>query len=554
MFVRSRRPAKLFVMVRHISRRFLLICSMSLTCSVLSDTAAFNYLLRDNPGLLINSQGLAQHDLSIRGSSYAGGGLSLNGLNLRTPYSAHFNTELPVPIDLLSEPGVQTGIENAAGHPVGTAAYTTIPMENSGHVSTVLGIKEHYASGIFSVSSGVGGFLEWETARRVDYSANTLERHSGGVFVQHFADDWQLDLIGAHQQKDFGAQGYYGIPRDAYAEQKTADSLVVLSAVKGDLDDAFLRAGVAWRQFNDEYTGPSLHDIRSRYATAVIEGRTIEIQHIALNLRSDFEHEWTDGTYSADRTRGSLLILPEVRLEKFILKAGLNTVLQTSESAEWLPLVGADWLITDNSTLYASYLESVRQPDFETLENNPSLEMEQMNQSELGLRRFFSASLDWRAAAFHRKVAHASDRIGGTATDLGMLQVYGAESAVRYAPSEALRFSALYQWIHKDIEHRDGFYELDYPEQLLMFSFFWSPVNEFAVQFNQRLRYQTENTARTGNDFSADASLGLHWLPRFTNNARLSFRVDNLWGSDFQAIPGLKPQPRSASAGITVLW
>ena len=68
------------------------------------------------------------------------------------------------------------------------------------------------------------------------------------------------------------------------------------------------------------------------------------------------------------------------------------------------------------------------------------------------------------------------------------------------------------------------------------------------------MRYQTDNDARTSSDFGADASVGLHYLPRFANNARLSIRVDNLWDSDFQSIPGLKPPGRTVSTGITVNW
>jgi outer membrane receptor protein involved in Fe transport len=545
---------KLFVMSSSLHILLLSTFSGVLAFSSFGDTGLSGDGLAEHPELLINRQGLAQYDLSIRGSSYTGAGISFNGLNLRTPYSAHFNTELPFPAYLLSNPAVRTGLDNASGHLIGTVAYATPPQEQSGHVSTAIGSKEHYASGIFSYSSGAGGFLEWEKARRIDYAANDLERQAGGVLMQHIAGNWQLDLIGAHQQKKFGAQGYYGVAADQYAEQKTEDSLIVFSAVNGDPEDAFLRAAAGWRQFDDQYTGPAAHDVRSRYATAAIEGRTIEVQHLVLNLRADIEHEQVDETSSADRTRGSILILPEARFEKFILKAGLNTVMQTAESAEWLPLIGADWLVSDNSTLYVSYSESLRQPDYQTLADNPLLQMQQVKQSEMGIRQFLSASLDWRAAAFHRQIKHASDWIGGGATDLGTLQVYGAESALRFSPSEQLHCSALYQWINKDTGRTDGLYELDYPEQLLAVSIFWKPANVFAVDFDQSLRYQTKNDMRTNNDFGAVASLGLHWFPRFANNARLSFRVGNLWGSDFQAIPGLKPHSRSASAGVTILW
>jgi outer membrane cobalamin receptor len=263
------------------------------------------------------------------------------------------------------------------------------------------------------------------------------------------------------------------------------------------------------------------------------------------------ENEYANGR---DRTRSSVLILPEARFERFVVKAGLNSVFQTSEAAEFLPTAGIDWLVTDNSRVYAAYSENVQQPDFQTLESNALLQQQKSHNTELGLRQFLSASLDWRAAVFHRQLENASDWVAGTATALGTLNVTGVESGVSYYPSDALVLRAFYQWAHKDTNRTDGLYELDYPEHLLNLSAYWKFLNEFAMEFAQTTRYQTENSVRTSSDFGAHASLGLHYLPRFAKNVRLSFRVDNLWGSNFQAIPGLKPPPIAFSSGITVAW
>ena len=538
------------------------------TVAVVSQAARLLFFLsaaivHANPSILINSQGLAQRDLSIRGSSYTGAGVSINGLNLKVPYSAHFNSELPIFGGLLSDPTAKYGLGNAFGHLVGTAAYTTTPQEQYGQAGVGIGTREHYTANVSAFASGVGGFLDWEKARGIDYDTNDYDRYAGGAHLQHFVNDWQIDLIGAGQEKEFGAQGYYGIPATQYAQQQTEDSLIFLGATRGELDDAYFRTSGAWRQFDDEYqTAGFTSDVRSRFGAVVLEGRTMEIQHIALNLRGDIESEQVDGTTgSHDRTRGSVLILPEARFERVTVKAGLNSVFQTSESAEFLPMAGIDWLATDNSTLYAAYSETVQQPDFQTLYDtnpfhigNPLLQQQTSQTAELGLRQFLSASLDWHAAAFHRRLENASDWIGGTATDLGTLNVAGVESGISYSPSDDLKLRAFYQWLHKDNAATDGLYELDYPEHLLNLSAYWKFLDELAVEFAQTMRYQTENEIRTSNDFGAHASLGLHYLPRFANNVRLSFRVDNLWGSNFQAIPGLKPRPATFSSGIIINW
>ena len=98
-------------------------------------------------------------------------------------------------------------------------------------------------------------------------------------------------------------------------------------------------------------------------------------------------------------------------------------------------MAGIDWFATDNSQVYAAYSETVQQPDFQTLESESSLQQQKSQTTALGFRQFLSASLDWHAAAFHRRLENASDWIVGTATDLGTLNVAGAESGISYYPS-----------------------------------------------------------------------------------------------------------------------
>ncbi len=527
----------------------MLLLSACLTASAqveFSDMRTLEHSLWEPPAVLVNWQGWAQRDLSIRGSSYTGAGISINSLNLKVPYSAHFNSELPLAVNFFAAPAVQQN----------TLAYTTKPQGDRGQAGMGIGTKEHYTANLSAFNSGVGGFLEMGKARQIDYEANDLDRYAGGAQLQHFVNDWQIDLIGTRQKKEFGAQGYYGIPANQSAEQTTEDTLIFLGATRGDLNDAYFRASGAWRQFDDTYrTTGVFSDVRSRFGTVALEGRTMEIQNIALNLRGDLENEQVDGTVgSQDRTRGSVLILPEARFERWVLNAGLNSVFQTAESAEFLPQAGIDWFATDNSTLYMAYSETIQQPDYQTLESNALLQLQKTQNSEIGFRQFASAHLDWRIAAFHRRLENASDWVGGTATDLGTLNLAGAESEVSFYPSDALELRAFYQWIYTDNRRTDGFYELDYPEHLLNFSGHWKFTPKFILFAVQTLRLQTDNDARTSRDFGAEASLGLHWFPPIAHSIRLSLLVDNLWGTDFQALPGLKPPERTVFTGITVAW
>lgn len=510
------------------------------------------------PSVVINHQGLAQQDFSFRGSDYTGTGLSLNGLTLKVPYSAHYNAEHPFPRWMFSNPTLQTGLENGSSHPIGNITFGIVPQTNHLQITSGIGTRESYSATASAAISGMAAFGEWEKARRIDHAANGLERQNGGVALQHFLNDWQLDLMAGHQNKTYGIQGYYGEPPNVYAEAQTEDNLLLFSAFKGELDNAFLRVGIAGRQFDDRYLVPSLatdRSIRSRYATLAVEGRTLEIQHLVLNLRGDLEHERVSGDIdNKHRTRGSIQLLPEARFDRFAFKAGFNSVFESHESTELLPQTGIDFHLTDNNTLFAAYSESVHQPDYQSLADNPMLRQQKISGTELGFRQFISAYLDWRTAAFQRRIKNSSDRIGGTLMDLGHLEVYGLDAAIRFYPSENLNVQLYYQWLHKDNDLHGGLYETDYPEHLLALSGRWRCTEEWSIQLLQQLRQQTGNNARSGTSFGAEASLGLHYEPRFAKNTHLSFLVENLFGSDFQPIPGLKPRPTSFSAGITVNW
>ena len=529
-----------------------------------SDTRQTYQKLDAEPEVLVNSQGLAQHDLSIRGGSYTGSGVSLNGLRLKSGWSAHYNAELPILGNLLAVPTLGTGLENISGHLVGTAHFNTQPLSPSSYYAAGMGTKEHYAATAYGSGENVGGYLDGEKARRIDHTANDLERFTGGAFVQFMANDWQFDVLTASQSKEFGAQGYYGAPSTVYTEQQVDDQLIFAGATRGDLSDSYLRASALYRDLRDQYRVPNsfYRDIRAQNIGLALEGRTMEIQNIALNLRGDLEHEWVSGDIQKDdRTRGSVLIMPEARFERFTVKAGLNSVFQTSERADFLPLAGIDWFVSDNGRVYLSYTETEQQPDYQLLyaatpfmTGNAQLQQQQSKNTELGFKHFLSARCDWRLGTFFRTLENANDWVAGTATDLGRINVTGIDSAFHFYPTKNLHLKVYYQWIHKDNDIQNGLYETDYPEHMLNLSAYWKFLNEFAVQFAQTTRWQADNAVRTSADFGAVASLGLHYEPRFAKNVRLSFLVDNLWGSNFQSVPGLKPRPTTLFTGIAVGW
>jgi outer membrane receptor protein involved in Fe transport len=526
----------------------------------------------NHPRILANRQGLAQKDLSIRGGSYQDSGLSLNGLPLFNPYSAHFNADLPVAAPLLADPEIQTGLDVGSGHAAGTAAFRLHSPEPQATAEARLGTEERYGSALFGSSGSVGGFIDLEKARKIDYDANGLERSGGGAALGTVRQDWRYDVLATGQRRSFGAQGYYGLPATTYAKECADDALLFAGALKGDPSADFIRAAALVRTFDDKFEIPSVafrNETQSRGASAMLEGRTLEIQQFALGWRGDLEHQRLHGDLgSHQRTRGSLMLLPELRLERMTLKAGINTVFLSSEDPRWLPAAGAEWFVADNTQLHASYSESVRRPDFQTLyysdpfrSGNSRLEARRTRKAELSIHQFFSARLDARAGLFYRRQKEASDWVRTApgalwqATDLGTLDVGGIEAEINYNLAGTFSVQGYYQWVRKeDPGVYAGLYELDYPEHLLSVSGIWTVSPHWKLFGTQVLRLQHGHPVRRGGDFGAEASAGLQYAPGFANNVRLSLLVENLWDSGFQALPGLKPRPIGVLSSIAVIW
>lgn len=526
------------------------------------------------PALTINRQGLAQRDFSLRAGSGFDAGISLNGLDLRVPWSARRNAELILPEAWLEAPEPMTGAENLGGFAAGTLRRETKAQSSRMRIEAQVGSKARYRTAAAAETNGVGGFLEWEKARRIDYSANDLSLRGGGARLRQTMRGWTIDVLGAGRYEDFGAQGYYGLPAHVYADERSRDALFLCSAFKGDLDDAYFRAGLLWRESDETYRIPSetfVHDVRSPFGALTLSGRTPEIRSFVLLVRADAERERVSGDPGVhDRFRTRLLLLPEFRTERFVLRAGIDVVAQSAESLGWLPRAQIDWLPGDNLSLYASYAEWLRQPDYRSLlyvdpwhRPDPNLEERRTANLEFGIRQYLSESLSWHAALFRRRTANAYDEIRRApadpvwyATDLGALVACGAETDVDFEPSERLRLRLHYQWAKKTgaDDVWAGRYELDYPEHLLALSGRWRFVPELELFAEQTLRHQTSNPVREGSNFGADALVGLRFYPPRTRHLVLTFQIANPWHSEFQSVPGVRPRPASVAFGLTTVW
>ena len=80
----------------------------------------------------------AQGDLSIRGGTFENTGIQLGSASLIAPQTGHYTTELPIAPEMLGEPRVLTGADNALrgfNSSVGTVSYSWREITKGGSLT-----------------------------------------------------------------------------------------------------------------------------------------------------------------------------------------------------------------------------------------------------------------------------------------------------------------------------------------------------------------------------------------------------------------------------------
>jgi len=550
-----------------------------------AQNAAIHEVLRAEPGVVLNSQGGSQNDLSVRGSSFSGAGLALGGMTLRNPQTEHFNAELPVPAAILSRPKVMTGLDNQGGHLTGTVGFDLLPIKGKKQVEAGFGSDHRdwqslLVQQMLTDNLGIGVFGGRESAGAVDYKDNDYDREYTGGHMQYREDDTQVDTLVAHQQKEFGARGYYGVTDTIPANEKTEDTLAYLAARKGDLNADYLRGGVSWHEFHDDYELPTYlyrNQHRSQVSSAFFDGRTLEVNGWALGWRADADQERIDSDGSGglghhSRSHGGVSLLPQWQGDRLKATAGARSEFFTGEQPYYLPQAGAEYMLSDTLTTFASYTETVRQPSYTELNynspfslGNTGLQPQTEKQTEVGFKGVPSEYTDWKVATFYRHSENTVDWMKTTsgsrwnAVDIGDLDVYGTEARLGWYPVQTVEMQFAYTWIYKnktaeDFDSYASRYALDYPEHLAQASLLWRPVKPVEIGTVQSLRWQTDNEVRRNGDFGADSSFVVRFTPPKADYATLSFLLNNAWNDDFQTFPGQRPPERFAGVSLTLTW
>jgi iron complex outermembrane receptor protein len=567
------------------------------TAEELANTSSLADTLRSLPGLHLSPQGIGgQSDLSIQGSSFSGAGLSLQGLALRNPQTEHFHSELPVLPEVFGTATVRTGIEQQAltsTYLAGSVDLGLGPIVSRGRLS--LGVGEFSARGstLYAARAmasgqgtlGVAAFGAVSAANGDPLRGNDLRRNLGGLHLQYRQADWQLDALAARGSKTFGAQGYYGAPASLPSEETLRDSLLFLSARKGDLAGEYVRFAAAWRELRDTYlldaSRPLLYTNKhhSRLFTVAMDQRLQLDASWSLLYRLEAEREDLDSTYEGTisaaplgkhwRARTSFFVMPEYTVGDWRFSAGLRGTGFTDDRPAWLPAAGIVWTPNANTEVSLAYSETVRLPSYTELNydspsslGNAGLERQQARSLELAATTALTERVRVRALGFVRRETDSVDWLktsagsGWLATNLDSVDVWGARLGLDLDVLENLLVQVGGEVLRKRTanEPYSSRYALDYPEATAQVAAVWQALSWCQVRAEQSVSRMTDNPERGADRTSWLGSLNIVLRPPQWDGLSVTLGVANVWDECSEPVVGVEAPGRQARVSVAYEW
>ncbi len=541
-------------------------------------------------GVTVAPQGLpgAQSDIQVRGSSFNGAGIAINGLALQNPQTEHFNGDMPLPPVLFGEPEVLSGlsmIRNTMGHLAGTINLDLRPVKEGGLVEAGVGEDgNNWQGGIVQTllsetpegQAGLSVFGHRETADGVDYSDNYLDRWNGGAHFQTVNSWNQTDFVLARQNRDFGARGYYGSPASRPSEESVDDKFLFAGS-RVNYGDSFARISTSMRNVKDHYVldrnNPAFYQNshETDAMSAAIDGANEVDGETVIIWRGMFEDEALDSTNLGDhnRSRGGLTLLGERKIEPYCLTIGGRNYVFSDEGPEVVPLAGISRDIGKRNNVFVNYTQTIRQPSYTELyyhsvssQGDETLGRSHARGYEAGYSGNNGREFFWQAVGFHREERNSVDWVWNTtsskwqATDLGTVNVDGIDLSGKWVQSRKMSFSSMYSFLEKrnNTDIYASRYVLDYPKHSVSIACAYRIVQNCELSLVQAVRRQEANSKRDGDCTSTDGTamikVGLKRIP----GAELMIACENIWNDDFEYLPGQPRGGRRVLSSVSYSW
>ena len=548
----------------------------------------------------------AQGDLSIRGGTFENTAIQVGGATLLDPQTGHYTTELPIGPEMLGEPKIFTGADNALhgfNSSVGTVSYSWSEITKGG--SFTVGGGDHdlnFQRVHNAITSSFGDSNDWtwgselessrsESDGTIQFGDHSFERISARI--QLVGPDSQTDLFAGYQHKKFGLYGMY--TGDLYTafnpyEHENIKTRLFLVYHRSDYGEgSFLQASAYQRNNSDHYLfnrfSPNQNFVHESEVNALSLSGLHEIDqklciNYALQVTNDeIESSSLENGSFTSRNYYKVTILPEYfyelsEKESISFKFGSSWDDTNRNKARFSPIAEIERIneYSNGGSVrsYLSYSEALQFIGYGAIggsetsglfRSNHNLKVEKSKNLEFGHQ---INGLEWnlRAAVFYRwdddLVDWAYVGTGARSAENVDIETTGLEIV---ASRNWDNFSAVssYGFLDKGEDYgnlvTDGsFYALNYPEHRLTFGLIWDPVDYIEFRVDNEWRQQRQNELRKGADRSMYSHFAVSYYPSQFDDLEMFMAYDKPWDEDFQDVPGTPGRGDQFSLGFTYSW
>ncbi len=551
----------------------------------------------------------AQGDLSIRGGTFENTGIQLGSASLIAPQTGHYTTELPIAPEMLGEPRVLTGADNALrgfNSSVGTVSYSWSQITPGGSLTVGGGDHDlnfqrihHALTGSYKDSKYWTWGAEIEGSRSesdgtIAFGDHSFDRTSGRI--QLLGPDSQTDLFAGYQEKLFGWPGMYTANINNHETEDIQTRLFSLNHSLSYGSDSELEFSAYYRRNTDHFElGGYIADHETKVNSFAISGKhqvnpKLLVRHFMQFARDEIPSTsaiWNGTSIGgldqgpfATRNYYKIAVLPEYYLMKennleVSFKAGLSRTDTNRDDSRTSPIIELAWNEKNSEQSFEkawiSYSESTQVLGYGAIggstsgrfASDPTLGLSNSRNLEIGY--FLEYDL-WKfsGVVFHRwdddlvDWTFEQNSTSSRSANHVDIDTFGIEFILS-RKWDSLETILSYTLLQKNEEYGDpdiygSFYALNYPEHRATLGVIWNPNEFFELRADNEWRQQHPNLLRDGPDKSLYSHLAASYYPTQLNDLEIFIAYDKPWDEDFQDIPGTPGRGDQFSLGATYSW
>lgn len=551
----------------------------------------------------------AQGDLSIRGGTFENTGIQVGSATLLDPQTGHYTTELPIAPEMLGEPKVLTGADNALrgfNSSVGTVSYSWSEITRGG--SLTVGGGDHNLNfqrfhnaitGSYRDSEDWTWGAEIESSRSesdgtIPFGDHDFDRSSARF--QLLGPDSQTDIFAGYQEKFFGWPGMYTADINNHETEDLQTRLFHLNHLQEYDGNNNFEISSYYRRNTDHFElGGYEADHEAQVSAISLSGNHYINENFLLNYFSQFTADemiqtsaiW-GGTSIGGLDQGpftsrnyyKLSLLPEYlhqhnQQETISIKAGASFDDTNRDRSKVLPIFEVSWIREDTKENYEkawfSYAESSQVLGYGAIggsttgrfASDPNLGRGISKNLEFG---YTLQRMDWRVSGSIFK-RWDKDLVDWTFEENSTSSRFANHVDIDTIGFEIfasrqwnkLKTSLSYAYLKKDEDYKDediygSFYALNFPEHRATLAFIFNPIELLEIRLDNEWRKQRENILRIGPQSTYYSHISASYYPSQFNDLEIFVAYEKPWDEDFQDVPGTPGRGDQFSLGGSYNW